>query len=76
VQCETCHGAGSKYKKKTIMKSREQSLANGMKAIFAKDGSAEKQCLECHNDKSPTHKEFMFAEMWKKIAHPRPEEKK
>ena len=74
VQCETCHGAGSMYKKKTIMKDREQSIANGMLAISVKDGSAEKQCRTCHNEESPTFKEFNFEEMWKKIAHPVPAE--
>ena len=74
VQCETCHGAGSMYKKKTIMKDREQSIANGMTAISVKDGSAEKQCRTCHNEESPTFKEFNFEEMWKKIAHPVPAE--
>ncbi len=76
VQCETCHGAGSKYKKKKIMKSRELSLENGMTAIFVDDGSAKKQCLECHNEKSPTYKEFNFEESWEKIAHPVPKDKK
>ena len=56
VQCETCHGAGSLYKKKKVMKSREKSLEMGMTAIFVDDGSAEKQCLECHNEESPTFK--------------------
>ncbi len=73
VQCETCHGAGSLYKKKKIMKDRDLAMENGMKPIFIKDGSAEKQCRECHNEKSPTFKEFNFTEYWEKIAHPVPQ---
>lgn len=72
VQCEGCHGAGSDYRKKSIMKSREKSIENGMAAILVEDGSAEKQCITCHNEESPTYKEFNFAEMWAKIVHPVP----
>jgi nitrate/TMAO reductase-like tetraheme cytochrome c subunit len=50
VQCESCHGPGSDYKKMSIMKDREQAIANGM--IVAD----EKTCIECHNEKIP--KEF------------------
>lgn len=71
VQCETCHGAGSKYKKKKIMKDRAKSVANGM--IEFKDEAAIKElCLTCHNDKSPTSKEFDFAKKWDEIKHPVP----
>lgn len=30
VQCEACHGPGSDYKKMSIMKDREKSIANGL----------------------------------------------
>ena len=30
VQCEACHGAGADYKKMSIMKDREQAVANGL----------------------------------------------
>ena len=32
--------------------------------------------MQCHNDKSPTFKGFVYAEMYKKIAHPIPDEAK
>lgn len=73
VQCESCHGAGSLYKKKKIMKDREEALKNGLKPILVKDGSAEELCKTCHNSESPTFKEFNFQERWEKIAHPVPE---
>ncbi|MCB0289161.1 MAG: cytochrome C554 [Calditrichaeota bacterium] len=72
VQCESCHGAGSMYKKKTVMKDRAKAIEAGMKDISVKAGTAEKQCVTCHNSESPTFKEFNFDEMWKKIAHPVP----
>lgn len=75
VQCETCHGPGSEYKSKKVMEDRKASIEKGMAAILVKDGTAEKQCKTCHNEESPTFKEFKFAEMWEKIKHPVPEEK-
>ncbi|MBN2225855.1 MAG: cytochrome c3 family protein [candidate division Zixibacteria bacterium] len=47
VQCEVCHGPGSDYKKMSIMKDREQAIANG---LLIPD---EKTCLQCHNEKVP-----------------------
>lgn len=68
VQCETCHGAGSEYKTKKIMEDHAASVANGLTEY--KDLKAvEKQCLTCHNSKSPTFKSFDFAKSWEKIKH-------
>ncbi len=64
ISCETCHGPGSRYKSNTIMKSREKSIENGLIVPDAK------LCKECHNEQSPTYKEFNFEEAKKKIAHP------
>lgn len=69
VQCESCHGAGSAYKPASIMKNKAEAIKNGMNAYA--DG-IEKQCLTCHNDKSPTFKEFKFTEMWEQIKHKKP----
>lgn len=71
VQCENCHGAGSDYKVMKIMKSREESIKNGLNNILVSDGSAEKLCKTCHNEESPSYKGFNFAEYWEKIKHPR-----
>jgi hypothetical protein len=71
VQCETCHGAGSAYKNMTIMKDKAKSIAAGM-TDFKDKAAIEKWCKTCHNDKSPTFKEFKFDEMWGKIKHPVP----
>ncbi|MCB2219972.1 MAG: cytochrome c family protein [Bacteroidetes bacterium] len=64
ISCETCHGPGSKYKSNTIMKDQAKSIENG---LIVPD---EKLCKECHNEESPTYKEFNYAEAVKKIAHP------
>ena len=74
VQCEACHGPGKDYKKKSIMKDREQAIANGLNPIKVEDGTAEKWCVRCHNEESPNFKGFNFKEYFAKIKHPRPAE--
>jgi hypothetical protein len=75
VQCESCHGPGSGYKKKKIMADHALSVANGMR----EPGKDEKICVTCHNEKSPSWdpaKGFDFEESKKAIAHPIPAEVK
>ena len=69
VGCEACHGPGSLYKKRSVMKSREKSVAMG---LLLPD---EKTCLTCHNEESPTYKPFNYDERWSAIVHPKPEAK-
>ncbi len=71
VQCETCHGAGSAYKNLTIMKDKTKAVAAGMTA-FKDEAAIEAYCKTCHNEKSPSYKEFHFKEYWDKIKHPVP----
>lgn len=67
VGCEVCHGPGSIYKKRSIMKVREEAVAAGLLL------PNEETCLQCHNEKSPTYKPFDYAKKWAQIAHPKPE---
>jgi len=71
VQCENCHGPGKDYKKKKIMQDHAKSVENGL-VEYANEAAIEKQCKTCHNEESPTYKEFNFKEMWAKIKHPIP----
>lgn len=73
VQCEACHGAGSAYQRQSVMKDKEASIAAGLTA-FPDQAAVEAKCRSCHNEKSPTFKEFIFEERWAKIKHPRPKE--
>ncbi len=68
VQCETCHGPGSEYKKLSIMKDKQASIENGLNV--PSDNAA--FCKNCHNERSPYYKEFVYEEFWEKIKHPKP----
>lgn len=69
VQCEACHGAGSAYKAMATMKDSAKAIAAGM-TEYKDDASIEARCKKCHNERSPSYKEFKFKEMWAKIKHP------
>lgn len=70
VSCESCHGAGGEYNKKSTME--------GITAGDIEPSSVglviptEETCKGCHNEESPTFKGFDFAEASAKIAHPKP----
>ena len=70
VQCETCHGPGSEYKKLSIMKDKEKSKENGLIIHTEKEAF----CTTCHNSESPTFKEFNYEAMWEKIKHTKPKD--
>ncbi len=72
VGCESCHGAGGDYFKMNIMKQITEGKVKA--ADYGLVLPNEQVCITCHNSESPTFKEFNFAEMYKKIAHPMPEE--
>lgn len=71
VQCEVCHGAGSAYKSMTVMKDKAKAIANGL-VMYKDDAAIEAKCKTCHNEKSPSYKEFKFKEAWAKIKHAKP----
>jgi hypothetical protein len=66
VQCEECHGAGSDYNKLAIMKDKAKAQAAGLVL------PTEKDCVKCHNKKSPNFKGFNFAEASKKVHDKKP----
>jgi len=73
VQCEACHGPGSKYRSSKIMskrafkKDREaaQKAALGAGLVIPD----ENVCKRCHNEESPKFKGFDFATYKEKIKH-------
>jgi len=70
VTCEVCHGPGGAYKKLSIMKSREESVKNGL-ILYGSAGAVKKQCLTCHD--MAHEKPFDFEAAWEKVKHPVPE---
>ena len=68
VQCEACHGPGSDYKKKKIMKDRDKAVANGLLLY----DNPKDLCITCHNSDGPTFVDFDFEEAWEQIKHPVP----
>ena len=81
VVCESCHGPGKNYMKKSVMQNREDAIKAGL--VYP----ASKSCLNCHNDKSPTWNPeryttkdgkkvgFDFEQAFEKIKHPDPQVK-
>lgn len=67
IQCESCHGPGSEYRKIDIMLDTDLSVANGL--IIP----TEETCRRCHNERSPKFKPFTFEELVKLIEHRVPE---
>lgn len=71
VGCESCHGAGSKYKSKkvklAIVAGEIEAASVGLLEVD------EATCITCHNEESPTHKPFNFEERAAEVAHPKPE---
>lgn len=66
VSCESCHGPGKDYMKKSVMEDPDAAIEAG---LVIPD---EKTCQKCHNAEAPTFKGFNFAEYWEKIKHPVP----
>lgn len=63
VSCEVCHGPGADYKDKETMKDKQKAIEKG---LVIPD---EKTCISCHNQESPTFKEFKYDEFKEKIKH-------
>jgi hypothetical protein len=70
VSCESCHGPGSEYSKMSNMKAIAAGTKDAKALGLIYPTAA--VCQKCHNQESPTYKEFKFEEMVAKITHPDP----
>lgn len=70
VTCEACHGPGEKYWTMKIMKNKKLAMENGLIE------PTEELCITCHNEKSPTYKEFKYKDATKAIDHTYPRKEK
>jgi Cytochrome c554 and c-prime len=66
VSCESCHNAGADFFKMSIMKVKDDAIANGL------NPDPKATCITCHNEESPTYKPFVTDERWEEIKHSRP----
>jgi FtsZ-interacting cell division protein ZipA len=66
VTCEACHGPGEHYWLMKVMQDKKLAMQNGLVE------PTEKLCVKCHNQESPTYKEFKYAEAYKLIEHHAP----
>jgi len=72
IQCESCHGPGNDYRKKSVMSDHDKSVAKGLRD----PGEDQKVCTSCHNQDSPTVVSFDFEKAKKEIEHPIPKDVK
>jgi len=70
VTCEACHGPGEHYDDIRVMTKPDLYEQNGMVV------PDEDLCVTCHNEESPTYKEFKFKDAHKLIEHRTPEREK
>ena len=82
VQCESCHGPGADYRKRSVMSDRDESIAKGMLPQSAE------VCVTCHNDRRSAwdpqrytlpgggHDGFDYDQAVKEIRHPVPDERR
>jgi hypothetical protein len=73
VTCETCHGPAGDYIKSHIKKdNQKQAMADGL--IMPTEELSKELCKKCHNEKSPTYKEFTYKKDIKLVEHHKPTE--
>ncbi len=72
VSCEACHQPGSDYVKIKNMKGvwAGEIAEADVGLLWHPD---EANCLQCHNEQSPTYKPFVFADRIAEMGHPYPE---
>jgi len=63
IQCEDCHGPGSTYKSRSIMKDKNKAIQVGLVM------PTEAVCKKCHNPESPNFKPFDFKARYEQIKH-------
>jgi hypothetical protein len=74
VGCESCHGAGADYIKKSTMEGVAGGTIKPETVGLTLPDKA--TCEKCHNKESPTFTAFDFDKAKAAIAHPMPAERK
>ena len=81
VQCETCHGPGTKHVEARLKGDDAEEVGGVPKPIeISKDEiiaePTAETCRKCHNKDSPAYKPFAFKKFFKEIAHLDPRKKR
>ncbi len=83
VQCESCHGPGEKHFKARFAAASKQETTDAEESERQEipDGEIVKQpavksCLACHNEESPSFKNFCFKKRNDELAHLDPRKKR
>ncbi len=63
VTCEGCHGAGSVYEARYVMRDPELARAAGLQ------DPGEKTCAACHTESTPSLEKFQYARKLPLIQH-------
>lgn len=66
VQCESCHGAGSHYSPRWVMRDSVLSKLYGLEPV------TESTCQPCHTKDGPSLKAFVFKEKVASVCHVEP----
>jgi hypothetical protein len=74
VQCEACHGPGKGYSNIKIMnKKKWKADPEGQRKLALEAGLVvapdEKNCTQCHNERSPHYEGFDFKARYEEIGH-------
>ncbi len=74
VQCESCHGPGEKHFKARMVAAMKETAADKDKyrpipADEIATLSMLKTCLTCHNEESPSFKDFCMKKRYAEIGH-------
>jgi RecJ-like exonuclease len=74
IQCEACHGPGSKFTSATIMnKKKYEANPEGQRKMALEAGLViapnEASCKQCHNERSPHYNPFDFKARYEEINH-------
>jgi hypothetical protein len=71
VTCEACHGPAGDYLLTHMKAEKRKQTIEEDGLILPSEELSKELCVKCHNQKSPTYKEFKYKEAIKLVEHHR-----